>query len=186
MRELIPLLFLGAFVAVPIALVVAFVQLRAKARRAAQEGPWSALAQQLGGRFEGGRIFVDRGAYQLTLDTKLVSVMQAASTPYYPDGGTFTEARVAFDPRGTTAILPSPDAVPLKLELHELSRIPALATLAELTRLPAGTRVFLGAKDARVVMHGAIVDASVIGAAMRSLDTLAQGVSASGPLAQIA
>ncbi|UJR79891.1 hypothetical protein [Sandaracinus amylolyticus] len=186
MRELIPILFLGAFVAVPIALVVAFVQLRAKARRAAQEGPWSALAQQLGGRFEGGRIFVDRGAYQLTLDTKLVSVMQAASSPWYPDGGTFTEARVAFDPRGATSILPSPDNVPLRLSLDELPRIPALAALSELAQLPRDARLFFGPKEARVVLHGAIVDANVIGAAMRSLDALAQGVSTSGPLARVA
>ena len=46
MLDLIILLFVGALFVAPIALLVVFVQWRAKARRARLEGPWGALAQR--------------------------------------------------------------------------------------------------------------------------------------------
>jgi hypothetical protein len=173
MRQLIPLVFLAAMVGVPIILLIVFVQMRAKARREALAGPWSALAQQYGGTMmPGPRVQISRGAYQLSLEMKLVSVMDASGGAY-PDGGTFTVARLAFDPAGPVHVAQRAGRV----STQELAGfVPAFA------QLPPGTWMTIGPREARIVLPGAVGDAALIGTAFAALAALADHVTASGPV----
>jgi hypothetical protein len=175
------ILILGAlgigFFVLPIGLIVLFVQMRAKSRRQMLEGPWTALAQQFGGQLQGERVLVSRDAYQLTLDMRLVSVMQAVGSPYYSDGGTYTEARLELDPRGAHRVATSPRAV--RLSPAEIPRVLGDSPLAH---LPPGTRIVLADREARVVLPGAVGDMRAIGTAFAGLETLAKQVSTHGPV----
>lgn len=164
------------FFVLPVALLVLFVNARAKARREMLAGPWSALAQQFGGRLEGERVLVARDAYQLMLCMELVSVMQAVGSPYYSDGGTYTEARLAIDPRADLRLVPTP----VRLDAAQAARALPASPLAQ---LPPGARVVIGERDARVVFHGAVGDLRAIGSAFAGLEALVARVRAEGPLA---
>lgn len=175
MGQLIGLLMIAAMFGLPIVGIIAFVQWRAKARREALAGPWSALAQRWQGTFAGDRVMCDRGDHQLTLQMVLVSVMEAAGGPYYPDGGTFTRARLAFAPTGPVRVATSEKAA--RVDARELAaRIPAAAAL------PADARVILGPREAVVVLPGAVADAAKLDASFQLLDAIAQQARAGAPL----
>jgi hypothetical protein len=170
-------LVFGMVLVVPVGLLVLFVQMRAKARRAMLEGPWSAVARQFGGRLDGERVLVARDVYQMTLHMQLVSVMQAVGSPYYSDGGTYTEARLYLDPR-TDLRIASIDRP------HRLSavQIPAMLHDSPLAHLPPEARVVLAGREARVVFPGAVADPHRIATALAGLQALAERVRAQGPL----
>lgn len=167
-------LVFGSIFGLPIIGLIAFVQLRAKSRRAALAGPWSAIAERWGGTFAADRVHCDRGDHQLSLDMAVVSVMQAASGPYYPDGGTFTKARVAVAPGGPIRIATHPAA---RVDAGELAGfVPAVASL------PPSARVVLGEREAVVVLAGPVSDGGALNACFQSLDAIVQHARANGPI----
>src|SRR5260221_6904955 len=110
-NALVPLLFLAAILGGPIALVVLVVVWRAKRRRARLRGPWTALAAKLGGQFhEGGGLTgsslqAQRPTHTVGVRMTLVSVMQARFSPFYPDGGTYTEVLASLLPQAPAAFV---------------------------------------------------------------------------------
>lgn len=154
---------------VPIGLLIFFVQMRAKKRREMLAGPWSALAGQYGGQFDGTRVFCQRGAHTLELDMVLVSVMQAAGVPYYDDGGTYTLARV----RTPHAISTQASAVVSGAQVEGM--VPG-------ARVPAGTRLVLEAQSAVLVFDGPAADPAALHAAFATLDAIANHTATAGPL----
>jgi hypothetical protein len=166
-------MFVLVFFVLPIGGVVLFVQLRNKARLAMLEGPWSALAQQFGGRLEGERVVIRRDAYQMVLVLQGVSVMQAVGSPYYADGGTYTEARLYVDPQSGLTLVDQPFALRPAQVVHVLGE-------TAFAQLPAHARVVVGPREARVVLAGAIGDAHALGAAFAGLQALAESARARG------
>ncbi|MGE0784952.1 MAG: hypothetical protein AB7S26_04630 [Sandaracinaceae bacterium] len=164
----------GAIFILPIGGLIAFTQLRAKARKSALAGPWTQLAQGWGGQLVGERVVVNRPDHQLTVEMKMVSIMDAASGPYYPDGGTFTVAKLALNPHGPARITTTPPARVVLEDLHQ--RCPATATL-----LPRH-RVILGPTEAAVVLDGAVSDPAAIDAALRGLVAIHESTQRGGPL----
>jgi hypothetical protein len=179
MEMLVPVLVLGAVVAVPLGLVILFVMARAKARRARLRGPWTALAQKFGGEyfegsgFTGSSIHAQRPSHSLSVRMTLVSAMQAASGPYYPDGGTYTEVSVQLHPASPSLFIP-PNARVQTFVDHQ--RIPSLAYLGP------HARIFLDQKTARIVLPDAVDDLRFLDAAAHSLEELTRMVLAYGPL----
>src|SRR5687767_7388382 len=91
-------LFIG-----PLLLVVAFVAQRNQKRRIVQARSWGAVAVHYGGTFikgsglfGGHRLVFDRPYGRITIETQMVSVVDAIRSPYHNDGGTFAHARAAF------------------------------------------------------------------------------------------
>lgn len=164
----------GAIFVVPLVAVILFVQSRAKKRRAALVGPWSALAQRWGGALVGEKVFCERGDHRLVLEMNLVSVMQAASGPYYPDGGTFTCARLAVAP----GLHLAQTRAPARVDGRELAtHVPAAGFL------PPDARVVLAPNEAVVVLPGAVSDPARLDACFQLLDAIVQNARARGPLA---
>ena len=179
MDAILPLLFLAAIVGVPIALVILFVIWRAKARRARLRGPWTALAQKFGGQyfegsgFSGSSIQAQRPSHSLNVRMTLVSVMQAASGPYYPDGGTYTEVIVQLHHPSPALFVP-PQARVQTFTDHQ--------RIASLAYLGPQARIFLEPKTARIVLPGAVEDFRFLDAAAHSLEELTRMVLTYGPL----
>lgn len=179
MKALVPLLFITAIFVVPIVLLVVFVQWRAKQRMGKLRGPWMGLAQKLGGQFrEGGgfrgtQIHIQRPNYVVEVKMTLVSVMQAASLPYYPDGGTYTEVLLHLFPQTGLAFVP-PGAPTQRFIDH--TRVPALAHLG------AGAVIYLDTHAARIVLADVVYDPAYLEAAVVSLEQLCQAVAHYGPL----
>ena len=162
MGQLVGLLVIGAIFAVPLVLVVVFVQYRAKRRMERLRGPWMGLAQRLGGQlregsgFTGTQIHVERPTHAIQVKMTLVSVMTAASVPYYPDGGTFTEVIVGLYPRtGLSFVVPGTRTQ----RFVDHSRVPALAQVG-----PSAV-IFLDPQQARIVFPGVIYEAAALEAA---------------------
>jgi len=174
-----PLLFLPAIVIVPIGLIVLVVLLRAKSRREALRGPWSELARRLGGQFvegsgfTGSSINADRPTHNLQVKMTLVSVMDAASCAYYPDGGTFTEVIVGRAPNQSTRFVPQGTRTQTFVDHTE---IPALAHLGE------HAKIYLDPTEARIVLPGVSDNLTYLDAAAQSLEGMVAMVMASGPL----
>lgn len=172
------LLIFGIFV-VPIAAVVAFVVLRARARRARLRGPWTALAQRLGGQFfegsglTGSSVQAQRGTHFVRVKMTLASAMDAMSTPYYPDGGTFTEVIVDLHPHHPAHYVPS-NARTQTFRDH--TRVPILA------RVGAVAQIFVDPRSARIVLPGAVDDFAQLAASAQALEDLTQLVIAAGPM----
>lgn len=179
LTTILPFLVFFGIIVVPIALVVLFVVVRASRRRARLRAPWSALAQRLGGQFHegsgfsGSSIHALRPTHRLSVRMSLVSAMQAATTPYYPDGGTFTEVLVDIFPQVPALYVP-PHAKTQTFRDH--MRIPALAHLG-----PEGM-IFVDPKSARIVLPGAIDDFASLAASAQALEDLTHLVMAAGPL----
>jgi hypothetical protein len=104
--------------------------------------------------------------------------MQAAGSPFYPDGGTYTEARLEIDPRAglQVAAVTKPERVLTQELASKLGQSP-------LSALPPDARVVLGAQGAAVVLPGAVSDARALGAAFGGLEAILQYVRERGPLA---
>lgn len=165
---LVALLFI-----VPIGGLIAFVVIRANARKAARVGPWTALAQNHGGTFDGDRVILTRQDHRVVLEVKLVSVMQAAGGPYYPDGGTFTQATLQVDPQ----------------RLQVATSGPALVVPADLMRmvpgvnaLPPAARVILAPHEATVVLPGSVVELQTLDRSFHALESIRQTAAQNGPL----
>ncbi len=171
MQLIFPLLLLLIFV-VPIGLLIWFVMARAKKRRLARVAPWTALAQKWGGTFADDVVRCPRGTHELRLDVALVSVMQATGGPYYPDGGTFTCARLlTHTPIAQTA-------QPARVSADELKTfVPNVGELA------TDMRVILEPQGAVIVMPGSVIDDATIEKAFFALDQLQQVAAANGPMA---
>jgi len=167
----------GAIIVVPFGGLFLFLYLKNKSQQARVAGPWSALAQHFGGRLDGKRVLVTRESYQMTLDLTGVSIAQAIGSPYYSDGGTYTEARLWLDPRTDLRVLASEH--PLRVRPDQIS---SLMQASPLAHLPPGTRVVLSPREARVVFRGAVADSNALGAAFAGLSALAEQVRARGPV----
>ena len=179
MRSLIPLLVIGAIFAVPLVLLVVFVQARAKKRMEHLRGPWMGLAQRLGGQFQEGagftgtQIHVQRPTHVIQVKMTLVSVMTAASVPYYPDGGTFTEVIIGLYPQTGLSFVPQGTRTQ---RFVDHTRIPALAHIGP------NAVIYLDPQQARIVFDGVIYDAAALEAAVTSLEQLSQMVAHYGPM----
>lgn len=179
MRMLVPLLVIGAIFAVPLVLIVVFVQARAKKRMERLRGPWMGLAQRLGGQFQEGagftgtQILVQRPTHAIQVKMTLVSVMTAASVPYYPDGGTFTEVIVGLYPQNGFTFVPHGTKTQ---RFVDHTRIPALAHVGP------NAVIYLDPLQARIVFHDVVYDAARLEAAVASLEQLSQAVAHHGPM----
>ncbi len=158
---------------VPIGGIIAFVVIRANKRKAARIGPWTALAQNHGGTFDGDRVILTRPDHRVVLEVKLVSVMQAASGPYYPDGGTFTQATMQVDPQQLQVATTGP----ARVDSNELtSMVPGVAAL------PVMARVILAPHEATVVLDGSVVDPQALEQTFQALEAIRQTAAQNGPL----
>ncbi len=173
MIGILALLFIAA---TPVA-VILFIAQRTKARKAALEAPWSNLASTYGGQFDGKQVLVDRGSWKMTLKMDVVSVMQAAGSPYYSDGGTFTVAALWFDPNSEKSIATGDTS----FKPGQVMNKDALASAPALADLTAQAPVFLASKEAKVVFDGAVGDQRVE-TAFHGLEQLAQHVMTHGAI----
>lgn len=179
MKLLVPILFISAFFVVPLVLLVVFVQWRAKRRMAKLRGPWMGLAQKLGGQFHEGagfrgtQIHIQRPTHVIDVKMTLVSVMQAASVPYYPDGGTYTEVTLHLFPQMGLSFIPHGAKTQTFVD-H--TRVPALAHLGH------SAVIYLDPQSARIVLPDVVYDAAYLEAAVTSLEQLCQAVANYGPL----
>lgn len=177
--SLFPLFVIFGFFTIPIVAILLFMFVRARLRRARLRGPWTALAQRLGGQFhEGGglagsAIQALRPTYRVSVRTTLASVMDARVKPYYLDGGTYTEVIVDL-PAHSPAHYVSPYA---RTQLFtDPSRVPALSHLG------SNARIFVDPKTARIVWPGAIDDYAKLAASAQALEELTHLVMTTGPM----
>ncbi len=176
---IVPFLFIFAIFVVPIGAIIAFVVLRAQLRRSRLRGPWSALAQRLGGHFiegsgfSGSAVQAQRPTHRVSVRMTLASAMDAMSTPYYPDGGTFTEVIVDLHPQLPASYVP-PHARTQTFRDH--MRIPILAHVG------ANAQIFVDPKSARIVLPGAVDDYAKLAASAQALEELTQLVMVAGPI----
>lgn len=179
MGQYMPLLFIMGFLAAALTPVIVVVNLMARARRKRIRGPWTALAEKLGGQFRegasltGSSILAKRPDHVVSVRMSVVSVMDAVRTPYYPDGGTFTEVMVHLEPG-------HPPFVPEGTKTQTFKNHMTVPSLANLGR---HAEIFVDPGIARVVLPGACDNFQYLDAAVDSLETLAQHVAAAGPLA---
>ncbi|MCA9619871.1 MAG: hypothetical protein KC731_12690 [Myxococcales bacterium] len=179
MRLLLVAAGFGALFLLPLLGMIVFVQARAKRRMAELRGPWGQLAQRHGGRFlegagfTGSQIQIQRQTHAVEVKMTLVSVMTAASVPYYPDGGTFTEVIVHLYPQLGYAFVPPGVATQ---ELVDHTRVPLLAHLG------LQAKIFLDAHSARIVFPGVQMNAALLDTAIQSLESVTGLVMQHGPL----
>ncbi len=170
-------MLLAAFmVGVPVVLLGGGVLLLTAHRKRALQAPWAEVARRFGGQlYDGPKVLVHRGTHQLAITLDVVSVMQALGGGY-PDGGTFSVVRLAFDPSGPHRV-----AGPLKrMRPAELAVLTGVSAFAE---LPSDALVTIAHRDARVVMRGAVADGAVLAKAMDALGLLADQIVSRGPVA---
>ena len=158
------IVFLGLIVLLAIG-AVAFVLMRNEARKNARAAIWAPFAEELGGTFQDDTIQASKDGYSLTINTAIVSVAQAMSSPYYPDGGTFTLATLAGDVKFSEVVAPT--------AVHN----PDAFTSA----LPRASHLVIGANGATVVMHGSVIDTTDLKAAVAALETMHRKASSEGP-----
>ena len=169
----VAVLFIALIFIVPIGGIIAFVVLRANNRKAERAGPWGALAQNHGGYFDGDRVTLTRPDHRIVLEVKLVSVMQAASGPYYPDGGTFTQATMQVDPQQLQVATVGPARVdPAQL----VQLVPGV------NAMPAHARVILAPHEATVVLDGSVIDLQALEQTFRGLEAIRQAAAQHGAL----
>lgn len=179
LHALVPFLFLGAFITVPIALVVVFVLVRAGRRRARLRGPWGALAQRIGGElregsgFTGWSVVAPRPTHAVHVRMTLVSAAEAMSQPYYPDGGTFTEIAAELPWGQPVAFVPPGSKTQTFVDP---TRVPALVQLGP------SAEIFVDPKIARIVVPGVVEDVGLLEASTRALEELTRLVLSTGPL----
>lgn len=179
MRMLVPLLVIGVIFAVPLGLLIVFVKARANKRMDRLRGPWLGLAQKLGGQFQEGsgftgtQIHVQRPTHVIQVKFTLVSVMTAASVPYYPDGGTFTEVIAGLYPQSGFSFIPQGTKTQ---RFVDHSRIPALAHVGP------NAVIYLDPLQARIVFDDVIYDPARLEAAVTSLEQLSHAVTHHGPM----
>lgn len=157
----------------PIGGLIAFVVWRAKKRKAERAGPWSALAQQHGGTFDGDRVFIDKGDHRLVMEVAVVSVMQAAGGPYYPDGGTFTKVTLFVNPQNGPQLATTGPARVHSGELTDM--VPGVGAL------PPFARVVLAPMEATVVLDGSVIDPQPLQQSFHALESIRQAAMR-GPL----
>ena len=131
----------------PLGGVVAFVYMRAKKRREERAAPWGALAEKWNGSFDGDRVVCEREGHKLVLDVQMVSVMQAAGSPYWSDGGTFTRAQLTA-PRPVAKV-----AQPTRVSFGQVAEL-----VPQAKQLPVEAVIVLEPKGAAVVLDGSVTD----------------------------
>lgn len=131
----------------PIGGVVAFVFMRAKKRKEERAAPWGALAEKWSGSFDGDRVVCERAGHKLVLDVQMVSVMQASSSPYWSDGGTFTRAQLSA-PRAVAKV-----AKPTRVSFGQVADLVPAAK-----QLPGDAVIVLEPNGAAVVLDGSVTD----------------------------
>src|SRR5258706_15924234 len=172
------LLVFGLIFVAPIGGTIWFVSWRSRVRAERQRGPWTAVAQKLGGKFTpapgffgGNRIEIPRPHAQVVLETAVISRIEAFATTYHPDGGTYTHARAAYA---------GGDGPMLKLSQFELDHEPLCAGIPSARGIPAEARIFSRPHEVIVVMPGAVIDTAALEAAAEFVSTVAERVAAAG------
>ncbi|MEM9072376.1 MAG: hypothetical protein AAGE52_27975 [Myxococcota bacterium] len=157
-----------------------------KGRGAASGGVWQQVAMQLGGThtpgggFRGQRIDVQHPFTHLSLEIKLLSAVNVASSPYHqgrPLGGTFTHATATFGVNPGTEYKCSKAQALQHAGFHGLP-IASLPNDAEIISFP---------RDVMIVMNGHVKDANVLHAAAHIVLELARrqaGAPAPQPVQQ--
>lgn len=161
-----------------VALVVVFVVLRNSSRRKSQGAAWQSFAQKYGGQFAGGqgafsgnRILFAQPHTRILVETTMVSVMQAAGSPYFPDGGTFTVIKGAHPTSGGPMI---------RCDSREAAAAMPPQAAQACAMLPPGTIVFSSPAEAVVVLRGAVEQEQPLWAALTVVSALTAANAAAG------
>lgn len=137
--------------------VIAIVALRNAARRNAQGVTWSDLARRHTGQFVPGRglfggntITFQRADGVITIETCVLSAMQASASPYHADAGTFTHVRASYVGENG----------PQKIEVDDEGK----------RHLPPTANIYSSPTEVIVVMPGAVADPAALEAALRIVE----------------
>ena len=168
----------GGFAVLTIPAVIVFVLVRASKRSAARQESWRQMAQRWNATFDGNRIQLPGTSGTLTLHVQLVSVMQAARSPLYRDGGTFTVATLH-------AQHPIAEGGPLAMDRVMDLNGPREGGVADImSAAEHGGSIILDGNQAWVVYDGSVTDGGALDAAFRALAAISQ-VASAGPLRAI-
>lgn len=173
MFDVVLMLSLASMFVLPFVGVIVFIRWRTKARRALLAAPWRALAERWSGGFADDRVRIARPNWNMGVTLELASIADARLGPYYPDGGTFTVARLDVDPSAGVTLAERRQRVNLEgLRQH----------VAAAADVPNSATLTVGPREAVIALAGPVGEPAILQAALATLEAIAQAAQQGSPL----